>query len=305
MKLIECVPNFSEGRNREVVDSIESTIRGVEGILFLGKEMDADHNRSVLTFAGPPGAVERAAFEACRRAAELIDLNSHHGEHPRIGATDVIPLIPLAGVEIEECIRISRRLAERIASELNIPTYLYELSAIRPDRKSLSDIRKGEFEGLREEIKHEARRPDYGRQELHPTAGATVVGVRPFLVAYNVYLSTPDTSVARRIASRIRERNGGMPGVKALGFYIEKRKMAQVSMNLTDLSKTTMLAAFDRVREEARKENTEVVSSEIVGLAPAVTILEAAAERLKLEEFSVHQILEEKLLESVLERGVE
>lgn len=304
-KLIECVPNFSEGRNASVVESIAGTIRGCSGVILLGMEMDADHNRSVLTFAGTPEEVAEAAFRACRKASELIDLNKHRGEHPRIGATDVIPLIPVAGADMEECVRLSVSLAERIAEELHIPTYLYERSARRPERRNLAEIRKGEFEGLRELIHTEERRPDFGTAELHRTAGATVVGARPMLVAYNVYLRTEDVTVAKRIAGRIRERDGGMPGVKALGFYIEKRRMSQVSMNLTDLSMTAPLAAFEKVVEEAGREGVAVEGSEIVGMVPVAVLSEAAEQTLKLMDFDRGQIMEGKLLDNFLERRLE
>ncbi len=304
-QLVECVPNFSEGRNHDVVEKIAREIMESRGVVFLGSEMDADHNRSVLSFAGTPEEVVRAAFRACRKASELIDMNSHSGEHPRIGATDVIPLIPLSGIEMDECVKLSKELARKISDELNIPTYLYERSATRPDRRSLSDIRKGEYEGLKEAIHTEERKPDYGRAELHPTAGATVVGARPLLVAYNVYLSTEDVAVAKRIAGRVRERDGGMPGVKALGFYIEKRRMAQVSMNLTDLSKTGPVAAFDRVTEEARREGVSVAGSEVVGLLPVSAISDVAVQRLKLIDFDRSQIMEGKLLDMLLSRMVE
>ncbi len=299
-QLVECVPNFSEGRNAQTVDAIAGAIKQSRGIIFLGSEMDADHNRSVLTFVGKPEDVAEAAFRACSKASELIDMNSHRGEHPRIGATDVIPLIPLSGTDMESCVVLSRMLASRISEELHIPTYLYERSATRPERRNLSDLRKGEYEGLKDSIRTEERRPDFGRAELHPTAGATVVGARPLLVAYNVYLKTEDIAIAKRIAGRIREKNEGMAGVKALGFYIEKRKMAQVSMNLTDLSRTSPLAAFDRVTEEAEREGVSVAGSEIVGMVPVTAISEAAEQRLKLVDFDRGQIMEGKLLDMLL-----
>ncbi len=286
------------------MDRIIRSIRNVAGTMFLGYEMDASHNRSVLTFAGPPSSVEEAAFQACKTAAELIDMNRHRGEHPRIGATDVIPFIPLSGSTIEECIAISRRVAERIATELRIPTYLYERSAQREDRKNLSDIRKGEYEGLKEAIVSDpSRRPDFGEPLLHPTAGATVVGARPVLVAYNVYLQTADVSVAKRIAKKVRERDGGLPGVKALGFFIKEKNMAQVSMNLTDLSRTSAADAFDAVSREAEREGVEVHGSEIVGLLPVTEVARAAVQRLKLMEFNESQIIEYKLLGLLTEGG--
>lgn len=303
-KLIECVPNFSEGRRKDVVSLIEQAIRTVQNIMFMGSEMDASHNRSVLTFVGPPDSVAEAAFRACKKASELIDMNMHRGEHPRIGATDVIPFIPVSDSSIGECIELSEKVAMRIAEELGIPTYLYESAARRPNRKNLSDIRKGEYEGLKEAVlTDESRRPDFGGPELHPTAGATVVGARPVLVAYNVYLKTPDVAVAKRIAGKVRERNGGLPGVKALGFFISERNMAQVSMNLTDLTKTSTLAAYEKVSEEAVLEGVEVAGSEIVGLLPIAEIAGVAVQKLKLMDFNRSQIIESRLLDLILEKG--
>lgn len=288
-----------------MVGKIADAVGSSKGVILLGSEMDGDHNRSVLTFVGTPDEVADAAFEACRRAAELIDMNRHSGQHPRIGATDVIPLIPLQGVTMEECVALSVSLARRIADELEIPTYLYEKSASREDRRSLSSIRKGEYEGLKESIKTEERRPDFGKPVLHPTAGATAVGARPVLVAYNVYLGTEDVSLAKRIARKIRERDGGMPGVKALGFFIEKRKEAQVSMNLTDLSRTTPLAVFSRIVREAEAEGVSVTGSEIVGMVPVSAISEAAEDRLGLIEFDRSQIMEGRLLDALMSREME
>ena len=303
-KLIECVPNFSEGRRKDVVSLIEQAIRTVPNIMFMGSEMDASHNRSVLTFVGPPDSVAEAAFRACKKASELIDMNMHRGEHPRIGATDVIPFIPVSDSSIGECIELSEKVAMRIAEELGIPTYLYESAARRPNRKNLSDIRKGEYEGLKEAVlTDESRRPDFGGPELHPTAGATVVGARPVLVAYNVYLKTPDVAVAKRIAGKVRERNGGLPGVKALGFFISERNMAQVSMNLTDLTKTSTLAAYEKVSEEAVLEGVEVAGSEIVGLLPIAEIAGVEVQKLKLMDFNRSQIIESRLLDLILEKG--
>ena len=303
-KLIECVPNFSEGRRKDVVSLIEQAIRTVPNIMFMGSEMDASHNRSVLTFVGPPDSVAEAAFRACKKASELIDMNMHRGEHPRIGATDVIPFIPVSDSSIGECIELSEKVAMRIAEELGIPTYLYESAARRPNRKNLSDIRKGEYEGLKEAVlTDESRRPDFGGPELHPTAGATVVGARPVLVAYNVYLKTPDVAVAKRIAGKVRERDGGLPGVKALGFFISERNMAQVSMNLTDLTKTSTLAAYEKVCEEAALEGVEVGGSEIVGLLPIAEIAGVAVQTLKLMDFNKSQIIESRLLDLILEKG--
>ncbi len=303
-KLIECVPNFSEGRDAGIVKQICDAVRSIEGIMFLGSELDASHNRSVLTFAGTPSPVAEAAFAAARKASELIDMNRHKGEHPRIGATDVVPLIPLAGTSMEECVALSVEIAKRISDELGIPTYLYERSARRPERKNLSDIRKGEYEGLKEAVLMDAgRKPDFGGPALHPTAGATVVGARPLLVAYNIYINTPDVSVAKRIAKKIRERDGGLPGVKALGFLIKEKDMAQVSINLTDLSKTGMSEVYARVAEEATLEGVTVAGSEVVGMVPASEFIQIGVQKLKLMEFDSNQVIESRLLDIMTEGG--
>jgi glutamate formiminotransferase len=224
-RIVECVPNFSEGRRPEVVDQIVNAIKSVNGISMLDREMDADHNRAVLSFVGEPEAVLEAAFKAVKRASELIDLTRHQGEHPRIGATDVVPFVPISGVDQDECIELAKRLGKKIADELSIPVYLYELAATRPDRTDLAIIRKGEFEGLRTAIKSDPdRAPDFGRPELHPTAGATVVGVRAPLVAYNVNLATTDVNIAERIAKAIRFRSGGFRFAKALGFEVRSEE---------------------------------------------------------------------------------
>src|SRR5512137_2201054 len=220
-KIVECVPNFSEGRRPEVIEKIVNMIKSVNGVSMLDQEMDADHNRAVISFVGEPEAVLDAAFKAVKTASELIDLNQHQGEHPRMGATDVVPFVPISGVTVEECIEMAKRLAKKIADELKIPTYLYELAATRPDRVDLAVIRKGEFEGLRDAIRTDPNRaPDFGPRELHPTAGATVIGVRCPLIAYNINLNTQDLDIAKKIAKAIRFRDGGFKFAKALGFEI-------------------------------------------------------------------------------------
>jgi glutamate formiminotransferase len=231
-QFIECIPNFSEARRPDVVDKIVAAIQSVEGAKLLDRSSDLDHNRTVLTFAGTPAAVEEAAFRAIRQAADLIDLNEHKGEHPRIGATDVVPFVPLAGVSMEECVLLARRLGERVGSELRIPVYLYEYAATRPERTNLENLRKGQFEGLREEIQSNPdRKPDFGPARLG-SAGATVIGARDPLIAFNVYLTTSDVEIAKKIARAIRQSSGGLRYVKALGLFVEER--AQVSINLTN-----------------------------------------------------------------------
>jgi len=295
-KIIECVPNFSEGRRSEVVEEIAKTIASVSGVIVLDREMDRDHNRSVITFvAEPEGAVE-AAVRATRRAAELIDLNEHRGEHPRIGATDVIPFIPIRNVTMEDCVELARQTGRRIAGELGIPVYLYERAATRPDRADLANIRKGEFEVLREAIGTDPNRwPDFGEPRIHPTAGATVVGARPVLIAYNINLNTNNIEIAKKIARAVRGRDGGLRYVKALGFELKDRGIVQVSMNLTDYESTPLFRAFEMVKREAERYGVSVISSEIVGLVPQAALDGCVEWYLQLENFSRDQILENRL----------
>ncbi|MGQ9678978.1 MAG: glutamate formimidoyltransferase [bacterium] len=296
-RIVECVPNFSEGRRPEVIEKIVSAIRSVSGISVLDQQMNADHNRAVISFVGEPEAVLEAAFLATRTAAELIDLTKHQGEHPRIGATDVIPLVPISGVTQAECVELSKQLGKRIADELGIPVYLYELAATRPDRQDLANIRKGEFEGLREAIQTDPERaPDFGRPKLHPTAGATVVGVRAPLIAYNVNLGTGDVKIAERIARSIRSRDGGFRYVKALGFEIKEKNCVQVSINMTNYTKTPLYRVFETVKREAQRWGVPVVESEIVGLVPQAALIDCARFYLQLNSFKSDQILENRLM---------
>src|SRR3990172_3412448 len=295
-RIVECVPNFSEGRRREVVNAIADAARGVEGVTVLDVELDPNHNRSVLTFVGPPEAAAEAAFRTARKAMELIDMNVHRGEHPRIGALDVLPFVPIAGVIMEDCVRLARDTGKRIADELGIPVYLYESAATRPDRKALPALRKGEYEGLREEIRtNPDRAPDFGKPELHPTAGATVVGARPALIAFNVNLGTPDARIAKKIASVVRESGGGVKSVRAKGFELKDRGIVQVSMNMTNYRETSLSRAYERVRTEAERHGVPIVGSEIVGLVPLEAIADVATLHLELENFKLEQILETRL----------
>ena len=269
MPIVECVPNFSEGRRKDVIDALADAIRKVPGARLLGYEADADHNRSVFTIAGEPASVSEAAFQACKLAATLIDLNNHSGEHPRMGATDVIPFIPISDIETADCVKLAEALGERIGRELEIPVFLYADAARLPERSNLANVRKGEFEALRDEIgTNEARKPDFGPNKIHLTAGATAVGARFFLIAYNVNLETTDLKLAKRIAKAIREKDGGMPGVKAMGFELGADKCVQVSMNLVDYRKTSPAQAFQRIAALAREAGVEVRNSEVVGLLP-------------------------------------
>jgi len=293
---VECVPNFSEGRRRDVVEELVRAIVAVPGVTFLDSEMDADHNRSVLTFAGEPEPVVEAAYAAVRRATELIDLNQHHGEHPRMGAADVVPFVPVEGVTLDDCVRLARQLGKRVGEVLGIPVYLYEAAATRPERVSLADVRRGEFEGLRELIGRDpARRPDFGPGAIHPTAGAIAIGARRFLVAFNANLNTGDVRIARAIAAAIREQGGGLKHVRALGFSIEGGRRAQVSMNLVNTEATPIHRVLALLRAEAARWGATVSGCEVVGLVPEGALLDAAEHGLQLEKFRRDQVLEFRL----------
>jgi glutamate formiminotransferase len=295
--LVECVPNFSEGRRPEVIDALAAAIRGHAsvGVRLLDIECDADHNRSVFTLVAPPQALGVAVFDAIKTAAALIDLEQHRGAHPRIGATDVVPFVPLRGVEMADCVALARQLGQRVGDELQIPVYLYEAAATRPDRVNLADIRHGEYEGLKREIGvNPDRRPDFGPCRLGP-AGATVIGARTFLIAYNVFLTTSDVEIARKIAKTIRHSSGGLRYVKALGLTVNGR--AQVSMNLTDFQKTPIHVAVELIRREAQRYGVGIASTELIGLTPQQALLDAAAWYLQLDNFRPEMVLENRLTE--------
>ena len=291
--LVECVPNFSEGRDTGRVDAIVEAMK-IPGVYLLDREMDADHNRSVITLAGEREAIEEAAIRGVGRAAELIDLNAHQGAHPRMGAADVVPFIPIHGVTLADCVAMARRVGAEIWKRFGIPVYFYEAAATRPERQNLEAIRKGQFEGIRDEIAtNPARLPDFGEARLHSTAGATVVGARKALIAYNVFLNSPDVEIAKKIAKAVRFSSGGLRFVKGAGFLV--RGMAQVSMNLTDFEQTPVHRVFELVKQEAARYGVAPVSSEIVGLIPKAA-LEAAAEWfLQVENFDSSLILENRL----------
>ncbi len=297
-ELVECVPNFSEGRRAEVVDAITAAIASVHGVRLLDREMDANHNRCVITFVGDRTSVAEGAMAGARKAVELIDMNHHHGEHPRIGALDVLPFVPVSGVTMDDCVVLARSVGQRIAQELGLPVYLYEAAATRPDRRDLPNVRRGEYEGLKAEIEtNPDRKPDFGPARMHPTAGATVVGARPLLVAWNVNLATRDVSVAKRIAKAIRESDGGLPAVRAKGFELADRGLVQVSMNLIDYHRTSPLRVFEEIQRLAAAENVAIVESEVIGLVPLEPLLEAATAQFKLANFHRSQILETRLWE--------
>ena len=291
--LVECVPNFSEGRDRAKVDAIIEAMK-LDGVYLLDREMDADHNRCVITLVGDRDAVAEAAIRGVGRAAELIDLNQHRGEHPRLGAADVVPFIPIEGVTLEDCVAIARYVGQEIWKRYQVPVYLYEAAAIVPERTNLENIRRGQFEGVREEIStNPSRRPDFGEPRLHPTAGATVVGARKFLIAYNIYLNTADVDVAKKVAKAVRFSTGGLRYVKAAGFLV--RNLAQVSMNLTDFEQTPIARVFEFVRREAARYGVVPVSSEIVGLIPKRALENAAEWFLQVGNFDSSLILENRL----------
>lgn len=286
--IVESVPNFSEGRRPEVVAALVEAIQ-VPGVLLLDHSSDWDHNRSVITVAGPPDAVVEGLFRAVAAAAQHINLFEHRGEHPRIGATDVVPLVPIQGITLQECARLATELGRRIGDELQIPVYLYEAAATRPERRNLATLRKGQFEALLTEIATPERAPDFGPARLGP-AGATVVGARPFLIAYNFYLTTPDVEIAKAIAKTIRESSGGFPAVKAMGLLVDGQ--AQVSMNLVDFTQTPLHVVMDEVSRLAAERGVAVERSELIGLIPQEAMLQAAAHYLKLPDFHRLQVVE-------------
>lgn len=294
--LVECIPNFSEGRQADTVQALVAAIRAVPDVFLLDEEMDADHHRSVLTFAGVPDAVAEAAFQCTRIATDLIDLRHHQGGHPRIGATDVIPFVPIRDVTMEHCVDVARRLGERIGRELHVPVFFYERAASRPERINLEAIRRGGLEGLAARMGTDsAWVPDFGPSQLHPSAGATVVGARPPLIAYNVNLRTDDIGIAKSIAKTVRFSNGGLPSVKAIGVELAGRRLVQVSMNLTNYEQTPIHVAFEAVRHEAEQRRVEIAGSEVIGLVPQQALIHAAEASLQLEGFDRSQILETRL----------
>lgn len=291
--LIECVPNFSEGRDPAKVDAIVEAMK-LPGVYLLDREMDADHNRCVITLAGEREAIQEAAIRGVGKAAELIDLRQHQGAHPRLGATDVIPFIPIEGVTLEDCVAVARNVGGEIWKRYQIPVYFYESAASTPERQNLENVRRGQFEGIRDEIaSNPARKPDFGEARLHPSAGATVVGARKFLIAYNIFLNTPNVEVAKSIAKAVRFSSGGLRFVKASGFLV--RGLAQVSMNLTDFEQTPLHRVFEFVKREAARYGVLPVSSEIVGLIPKRAIEQAAEWFLQVESFDSSLILENRL----------
>lgn len=299
VRLVECVPNFSEGRRPEIINGIRDAIAAVDGVVILDVSSDLSHNRTVITFVVPIEHAVDAAFAGIRAAREVIDLNQHSGEHPRMGAADVVPFIPLEGTTMDDCIVLARSLGERAGRELEIPVFLYERAATRPDRENLADVRRGEFEGLRDQIGKDANRvPDFGPNRVHPTAGAVAIGARPFLVAYNVYLGpASNLQVAKEVAKALRHSTGGLRYVKALGLEVDGQ--AQVSMNLVDTEKTPLYRAFDMVKMEAAAHGVNTTWSEIVGLVPERALLETAARHVQLRNFSPEMVLERRVRDAI------
>lgn len=294
-ELVECVPNFSEGRRPEVVERIADAAQSVEGVRLLDRTMDHDHNRSVLTFVGAPEACAEAAFRSVAEAVSLIDMRQHKGEHPRIGAADVVPFVPLRGTTLEQCADLARGLAQRIWDELSVPVYLYGAAAARPERKDLAVIRRGGYEALVDEVRLDSRAPDVGERRLHPTAGATIVGARRFLIAFNINLATGDLSVARKIARAVRGSSGGLECVKALGVELGQRGIVQVTMNLTDYTRSSIPAVFELVKAYASRYGTAIAGCELVGLAPLDALLAVAEHFLAMEHPLRDRVLESRI----------
>ncbi|MEA3507581.1 MAG: glutamate formimidoyltransferase, partial [Synergistota bacterium] len=299
--LVECVPNFSEGRRKEVIETIVEPFKTTRGCYLFDYRADEDHNRLVVSLAGEPGAVSDAVLKASAKAVENIDLNTHKGAHPRMGAVDVIPFTPISGIEMDECVELARYFGKRFHDELGVPVYYYEEAALRPDRTRLEVIRKGQYEALKDEVAKPERHPDVGEPALHPTAGATVIGARKFLVAFNVNLNTDNLDIAKTIAKRVRSSGGGFTAVKGIGLALEDKGMVQVSMNIVDYDKTAVYRALEFIRNEAMRWGVTVNGTEVYGMIPAAAILESAAWYMQIDDFDPNQVLELKLLELMRE----
>ena len=296
-KIVECIPNFSEGRVTERVDELVVVSKSVPGVTLLDHSSDANHNRSVFTLVGDPDGIAEAAFLLCKKASEIIDMTKQTGEHPRMGATDVIPFVPIRNVTVDECVEISKHVAARIWDELGIPSFLYEYSASSPGRQNLAAVRKGQFEGMPEKLLLDEWAPDFGERKIHPTAGITAIGARPPLIAYNVNLDTPDLEVANAIAKTIRGSSGGFRSCKAIGIMLEDRNIAQVSMNMVNCEETPIYRVFEAIRFEAKRWGVNIIGSELVGLAHAKALIDCAEYYLQIEDFDYNtQVLENHLI---------
>lgn len=296
-KIVECVPNFSEGRDLKKIDRIVAPFRARAGVKLLDYSNDEDHNRLVVTLVGEPEALRDAVIEAIGVAVELLDLNHHQGQHPRMGAVDVVPFIPIKNVTMDEAVSLSREVGEKVAGLYHLPVFLYEKSATAPHRENLAAVRKGEFEGMAEKIKLPEWQPDFGPADRHPTAGTVAIGARMPLVAYNINLSTDNLEIATKIARNIRHINGGLRYVKAMGVELKERNITQVSINMTDYTRTALYRAFELVRIEARRYGVTIIGSEIVGLVPMEALIDTASYYLGLENFSMQQVLESRIME--------
>lgn len=296
-KIVECIPNFSEGQNQAVIDGLVATAKSIPGVTLLDYSSDASHNRSVFTLVGDDQSIQEAVFQLVKYASENIDMTKHHGEHPRMGATDVCPFVPIKDITTQECVEISKQVAERINRELGIPIFLYEDSATRPERQNLAKVRKGQFEGMPEKLLEEDWAPDYGDRKIHPTAGVTAVGARMPLVAFNVNLDTDNIDIAHKIAKIIRGSGGGYKYCKAIGVMLEDRHIAQVSMNMVNFEKCSLYRTFETIKFEARRYGVNVIGSEVIGLAPAKALIDVAEYYLQVEDFDYNkQVLENHLL---------
>ncbi|VDZ41377.1 glutamate formiminotransferase [Streptococcus dysgalactiae subsp. dysgalactiae] len=296
-KIVECIPNFSEGQNQAVIDGLVATAKSIPGVTLLDYSSDASHNRSVFTLVGDDQSIQEAAFQLIKYASENIDMTKHHGEHPRMGATDVCPFVPIKDITTAECVEISKQVAERINRELGIPIFLYEDSVTRPERQNLAKIRKGQFEGMPDKLLEEDWAPDYGDRKIHPTAGVTAVGARMPLVAFNVNLDTDNIDIANKIAKIIRGSGGGYKYCKAIGVMLEDRHIAQVSMNMVNFEKCSLYRTFETIRFEAKRYGVNIIGSEVIGLAPAKALIDVAEYYLQVEDFDYNkQILENHLL---------
>ena len=299
IKLVECVPNFSEGKRKEVIDAIVNEARKYK-VKILDLSPDADHNRTDVTIIGEPEEVKKAVLDMAIKCVELIDMNKHKGEHPRMGAMDVVPFVPLMNTTMDDCIELANEFAKEFSERTGVPCFLYEEAAKKPSRKNLADVRRGEFEGLKEEIgKNPEKVPDYGPNKIHPTAGATAVGARFFLIAFNVNLSTDDIKIAKEIARAVRHSSGGYRYVKAMGFEIKERGIVQVSMNMVNYRLTPLFRVFETIKREAERYGVNVIGSEIVGLVPMEALIDIARFYLQLENFKDGQVLEKRLLEEM------
>lgn len=296
-KIMECVLNFSEGRNQKNIEKIVEPFRAQKGVKLLDYQSDEDHNRMVVTVVGEPQALKTAVIAAMDSAIEVIDMSTHQGQHPRMGAIDVVPFIPIKNVSMKEAIAFSKEVAQEAAKKLSLPVFLYERSASRPERENLANIRKGQFEGMADKIKQPEWKPDFGPVKLHPTAGATAIGARMPLVAYNVNLDSDNIEIANAIAKKVRHISGGLRYCKGLGIELKDRGLVQVSMNLTDFTQTAIYRAFELIKVEARRYGVNVVGSEIVGLVPMEALMDTAAYYLGLEAFSIDQVLESRIWE--------